>query len=103
MGRLYGVATWLCISLGLALLMFSVALVPSQSFADDGGASSLLSVCKEDCKEFSGIHSCLASYPGICSLGGVPCENSQRPADCANCSCLWHVPIMDCKCKLFGT
>jgi len=97
-------AAWLCTSLGIALLVCSVTLVPQgQVFADDGGSGALqLSCVQELCPPMPPPNSCRVFFPPNCSIAGTPCT-TQPPGVCDGCSCQWDNIQMNCICKLVGT
>ena len=74
---------WLC-SLGIALLVLSVLLVPSsQALADDGGSGTLADICNATCNNG-------------CTYTGSQCSHQVGTAGCnalPNCS-------VYCVCKL---
>ncbi len=74
---------WLC-SLGVALLVLSVLLVPtSRALADDGGSGTLVEICDKTCNNG-------------CTYNGVGCSHQVGNQGCnalPNCS-------VYCACKL---
>ena len=99
MTRIYDTAAWLFTSLGVALLVCSVALVPiGRATADDGGGGDDPWACMGEPTCAQNPRQCYSQLPPTCYLIGVACKNT--PSDqCGGCSCQWHQPANDCVCK----
>src|SRR5262249_47547748 len=99
MARLREVGAWLCSSFGVALLLFSLLLVPqSQSLADDGGGGTAQLTCiVAQCGPNPPPEFCRAFGSG-CAISAHPCK-TQPPNVCDGCSCQPDIGQKTCSCK----
>jgi hypothetical protein len=91
--------TWLW-SLGIALVLLSVLMVPAnRALADDGSSSPLAAVCGTN--GFNCDNGCRTSpplYGGMCGPAPVVCLIGNP--NCLNCGCTWcRLNFGNCQCS----
>jgi len=92
MVRLYGTLGWLSSSLGIALLLCSVILVPeSRILANEGLVAKAL--CFAVCQ----TGGCGARPVGMCSQSSEECRELTDPT-CAGCYCDTNNNVTGCTC-----
>ncbi len=100
-GVFQGAETWLC-SLGVALLVLSVLLVPtSRLLADDGGGS--VALAPNDCKANDGCNNgCAIVLPSnVCNYrtGNGGCTNGCSTCGCSYCQDRFTMLYCNCQCR----
>lgn len=112
MGRFYGFMAKFCSCLGVALLLCSIAVVPSGGlFADDGEPGVPVDVtfgCGQDKCDNGGCKGSIPSGdPPLCNVVAGSCDNPNPPGtDCRGCKCkpfqdkTKNPPEPGCSCRV---
>jgi len=97
MVRFLSLTTWLCTTLGVALLACSIVLVPDHlALGDEGGGSSLPPTCAGDVPCDSG---CTQAPRNMCNRPLVKDCNQNVYLDwCGTCICILE-PVMEMHCS----